>query len=412
MIIIHEGVPGSGKSYDAVRKIIDALAAGRVVYTNIRGLDLRECREAIGAKIGKTADWLSTKLFFVEDEKVPIFWELVPDGAFIVIDEAQLFFNSRDFSKKENRQFGDWASTHRHRGFDLLLITQRAERIDTSVRSLAEFRYRYRKLNVFGRMFKNGYLVYSFAGEDRQHMALRKMSYDVSIFPCYQSYIGDNTEKKVFKAPNLLNHPIFYAMGLCLVALIYFGGKSNIAKGRFLDVTGGQSGSSEEVANPQLQELRQKHSDKTLFKDVPKIQDTEEMEVVEVPQFHSGPGRDLSRALRAGHIAAQADDVIIVDLDGYIENGKIQIVTSRGLRLSRWLRLDIPNMTAAVRRIDLPAGLLRYVEGDTVRRPERLENGTTVATPGDAVAVASIEPKQGEVSIVERPTFRQSGMKH
>ena len=62
MIIIHEGVPGSGKSYDAVRKIIDALKKGRVVYTNIDGLDKDQCREYLTGFLSITRDALDGQL--------------------------------------------------------------------------------------------------------------------------------------------------------------------------------------------------------------------------------------------------------------------------------------------------------------------------------------------------------------
>ncbi len=47
MIVADTGTPGSGKTYDAVKTIIDNLRRPRVVYTNIRGMDAPECIEMI-----------------------------------------------------------------------------------------------------------------------------------------------------------------------------------------------------------------------------------------------------------------------------------------------------------------------------------------------------------------------------
>lgn len=91
MIIIHEGVPGSGKSYDSIRKIIDALKTGRIVYTNIDGIESDDCREAIAALTGLTRDALQTRLLHLEQGQITQFWSFVEPGAFVVIDEAQLF---------------------------------------------------------------------------------------------------------------------------------------------------------------------------------------------------------------------------------------------------------------------------------------------------------------------------------
>lgn len=231
MIIIHEGTPGSGKSYDAIRKVIDALKTGRTVYARIDGVDIEECREALAAMTGLTRDALKEKYVHLKHDEIPRFWEICPPGAFVVIDEAQLYFNSRDWSKDENRKFSDWASTHRHHGYDLLLITQRAERIDSAVRSLAEFRYRYRKLNVFGSLVQKGYLMYSYCGDDNKPLTTKKMTYEVPVFACYKSYVGDATEKQVVKPPNILRHPVVYAMVACLGLFAYFFSQSSFASG-------------------------------------------------------------------------------------------------------------------------------------------------------------------------------------
>jgi len=47
MIITHEGLPGTGKTYDAIIKIISNLKKGRVVCTNIEGTDIPIHQEAI-----------------------------------------------------------------------------------------------------------------------------------------------------------------------------------------------------------------------------------------------------------------------------------------------------------------------------------------------------------------------------
>jgi hypothetical protein len=202
------------------------------VYTNIDGLQSEHCREVIAALTGLTRDSLYDRLIFLESGHIQQFWGICSPGSFVVIDEAQLFFNAPDWSKDDNRKFADWASTHRHYGYDLLLITQRAERIDSAVRSLVEFRYRYRKLNMFGNMFKKGYLVYTYCGDDTKPLGKpQKRTYQTEIFRAYQSYQGDATEKTVIKNPNILNHPLVWFAGLLVIGAVWTFSKSSFVSG-------------------------------------------------------------------------------------------------------------------------------------------------------------------------------------
>jgi zona occludens toxin (predicted ATPase) len=331
MIIIHEGVPGSGKSYDGVRKILDALRAGRVVYSNIDGLQSDVCQEYISQKLGITRDALTSQLVHLPDNSIHNFWDHCEYGSFVVIDEAQNYFNSRDFVKDANREFGKWASTHRHHGYDLLLITQRAERIDTAVRSLAEFRYRYRKLNVFGSLVQKGYLIYTYAGEDPKHLGMRKATYDVSIFPCYQSYVGDATEKKVVKLPNLLNHPIFYALAVVLVCVFYFGSKSPLLHG---DLSMGMNKKKPSVSSPVVPDPSSLPLEKA--KRQPAIAET------------------LSPSPEIVDTSLQT---ITLPLDGLIITSKGAFMTSGGYRLSGVISYDRDLMQATIPSDKLPSGL-------------------------------------------------------
>jgi len=329
MIIIHEGVPGSGKSYDAVRKIIDALKRGRVVYTNIDGMDTDSCLEYISSYVGMTRGDLSDLLRFIPNSVVPQFWEHVEHGSFIVIDEAQLYFNSRDFTKTENREFGSWASTHRHHGYDVLLITQRAERIDTAVRSLAEFRYRYRKLNVFGSLVQKGYLIYTHAGEDPKHLSWRKATYDSTVFPCYQSYVGDATEKKVVKVPNLLNHPLFYGLAFVLCLTFYFGSKSPLLSGKLIDTKA-------ITTNPLMPGQKKAPVEKLPLKKA------EKAPAIAVPE----------------PLDSVDDSLVALPLTGVVEvsDGRVFLMTG-SYRLSRWVDYDRDLMVVWVKPEFVPPGL-------------------------------------------------------
>lgn len=83
-----------------------------------------------------------------------------------VLDEIHKWFSNRDWNDPKNKQFGYWASTHRHYGYEVVLITQNIERVDAAVRSLLEWNYVYRKVNFLGSAVQRFYLCYSYGGDD------------------------------------------------------------------------------------------------------------------------------------------------------------------------------------------------------------------------------------------------------
>ena len=238
MIVGFVGTPGSGKSYDGVRKILDNLQLNRTVYTNIDGLDQPKCREYIRAKYGYSEYFLEKNLKHLTNEEAQEFWNHCPPGSFILIDEVHKLFSNRNWSSDENKQFTEWASTHRHDGFDLVLITQDIEKVDKHARSLIEFTYLYRKINYFGSAVKNKYKVYTFEGDNHKSKPLvtQTRSYDHTIFPCYSSYSHEAVKELGFMTGvNILKHPVFYAIPVVFALTIYFISQSSIVQGRAFD---------------------------------------------------------------------------------------------------------------------------------------------------------------------------------
>lgn len=236
MIIAFTGTPGSGKTYDAVRKVIENLKTGRVVYTNIDGMDAPECLEVIKSVTGLNDHGLACKLNFFEDDQLDNFWNHVQPGCLIVLDEVQNIFNSREWQTKKNVGFNAWASVHRHHGYDVVLITQSIMRIDTAVRALVEWTYVYRKINFFGSLVQKKYLCYAYGGEDTAGSPLSKnaRTYHNIIFLCYKSYVAsDVKELGIMKHANVLRHPIFYAIPVVFGVFIYLLFQSGMLRGDF-----------------------------------------------------------------------------------------------------------------------------------------------------------------------------------
>lgn len=74
-------------------------------------------------------------------------WQALPDGAIVVIDEAQYIFPTRD-PKKPLPEFILALSEHRHRGFDFFVITQSPMLLDAGFRRFVGKHTHYER--VFG----------------------------------------------------------------------------------------------------------------------------------------------------------------------------------------------------------------------------------------------------------------------
>jgi zona occludens toxin (predicted ATPase) len=242
MIYFFTGTPGSGKTYEAVKMIFDELRKGKRVYTNIDGMEHPDCQEALRVMSGLDRFEFSERFihFGFDRNVIENFWEHCEPNSLIVIDEVQKFFSNRDWASDKNKGFGDWASTHRHEGYDLVIITQAAARIDSAVRDLVEWNYVFRKINFFGGAIQKRYLCNVYAGSDTAGAPIKRdiRHYNAKIFRCYKSYVSEDIkEQTILPNINILKHPIFIAipfvLGFCIY-MVFF--KSSFGSGDFLGV--------------------------------------------------------------------------------------------------------------------------------------------------------------------------------
>lgn len=139
MITVYAGTPGSGKTYHAV---MDCIRHNGLLITNINisDLDYHYVPESgiQPFEILKLADDYYSKNDFRED------------GVFLVLDEAQLYFNSRAWNDKGRSDWIKLFTNSRHYGVKILLITQQIEMIDKQIRGCVEYQVDHRKLSRFG----------------------------------------------------------------------------------------------------------------------------------------------------------------------------------------------------------------------------------------------------------------------
>lgn len=161
MLNIITGKPGSGKSYFAVKKIVEQLTDcleferregtphQRKIYTNI-SLNIDEfIRYFQTSEVKKYLYVLDADFFwsttFSGSKQLCKWWEKFDNNSLIVIDEVQYFLGSGGGVESVNdyqKEFELYISTHRHKGQDLFFITQHQDNILKSCLSMAEGLYR------------------------------------------------------------------------------------------------------------------------------------------------------------------------------------------------------------------------------------------------------------------------------
>ncbi|MDO4711181.1 MAG: zonular occludens toxin domain-containing protein [Peptostreptococcaceae bacterium] len=159
MIYLYSGTPGSGKSYHATKDIYIKLKQNERkkkkfthrVISNY-GLDVKTDNFILLDNSEITTEYLYD---FARKNHM----QRVEGQTLLVIDEAQILFNSRDWNsgtkqkEKEKRDTRmDWIkffSQHRKFGYNVILIAQNDRMLDRQVRALVEYEIAHMKMNNF-----------------------------------------------------------------------------------------------------------------------------------------------------------------------------------------------------------------------------------------------------------------------
>lgn len=146
MITLYTGTPGSGKSLHAARDIMQRMRRGRGLICNFFiNLDAVPKRQSDPLCVTN----LDLSPQFLYDYAMQHHVRGKEHQTLIVIDEAQLLFNCRDFGDRMRPKWVEFFTLHRHIGYDILLITQFDRMLDRQIRSLVEYEVRHRKITNY-----------------------------------------------------------------------------------------------------------------------------------------------------------------------------------------------------------------------------------------------------------------------
>ncbi|MFM0526307.1 zonular occludens toxin domain-containing protein [Paraburkholderia strydomiana] len=240
------GVMGSGKSYEVVAgPLLDAVAAGRRVVTNIDGINEAAIHDYLCRKrklergqpgrvvMVATQDFLKPGFFPVENEGpegAVVTPGFVQAGDFVVVDEAWKLWKTGTKITPEHMAF---FRMHRHFvhaetnvACDVVLMIQAVSGLHRDLRDVIELSFVMVKLKSLG--MSKGYRVemYETAKQNnRTRTGTFVRKYKAEIFPLYRSYAGGKgTESTVDKRQNILANKQLWliAGGIVLMSVIAF----------------------------------------------------------------------------------------------------------------------------------------------------------------------------------------------
>lgn len=159
-IVLYSGTPGSFKSYHAVKSCISWLKSGGNLITNFP-LDYKKSIKKPVSGVYEYVNNLDLTVEYLLDFAVKHHKPSVKAQTLIVIDEASIKFNSRDFMVKDRMRWINFFANHRHFNFDVIMITQQDRMLDRQIRGLIETEYKHRSIKNYKTF---GFLLYSLFG--------------------------------------------------------------------------------------------------------------------------------------------------------------------------------------------------------------------------------------------------------
>lgn len=149
MITLYSGTPGSGKSFHAAKDVIRRFRRGGGLIANfpLKVPDGIKPKKELRVSYWDNSEITPQRLaaYALKHHKIG-----VEGQTLLIVDEAQVIYNCREFGAKDRMDWVKFFSQHRKLGFDVLLIAQNDRMLDRQIRTLIEDEVKHRKLNNFG----------------------------------------------------------------------------------------------------------------------------------------------------------------------------------------------------------------------------------------------------------------------
>lgn len=219
MLVFNEGVPRSGKSYDAVEThILPALLKGRKVFARLNGLK----HDLIAEYLGLRLQDVEALLVHVPSEDVPRIHEIAEPNSLVIIDECHDFYpqNFKALPQHVEKFFAE----HGHYGMDILFMSQFYKRLHNALRARVERKTTFQKLTAVG--MKGKYLAtyyHTVAPDKFEKTGKKTKAYDPAIFPLYAGFAPGTENTEVYEEGGM-NVWASVAPWLILAVVLLLGG--------------------------------------------------------------------------------------------------------------------------------------------------------------------------------------------
>ncbi|CAM5223293.1 zonular occludens toxin family protein [Alishewanella longhuensis] len=224
MIIFHEGLPRSGKSYEATKEhIVPALKKGRKVFARINGLNY----EKIAQLAEITEERCRELLHHIPEEQVHTIYQHIENDSLVIIDELQNFFPSG--RQKLSDDMTKFITEHGHRGLDIVTMGQSITDCHNTWRRRTQRKIQFLKLDMVG--MENRYKWTAFQGSlnAKGDITFTEINsgtkkYDPEYFGAYLSHQPDTTNKDNLEDArlNLFNQKsLRYGLPIALAVGVY-----------------------------------------------------------------------------------------------------------------------------------------------------------------------------------------------
>ncbi|HWK52882.1 MAG TPA: zonular occludens toxin domain-containing protein, partial [Hyphomicrobiales bacterium] len=210
MIFTHEGLPRSGKSYEAVLfHILPALKAGTQTYVRLNGV--WEQRAEIAKRLEMTVEQVEALLHPMGDREVKEWlvcrtnndgsmeFPHIPQNSLVVVDEAQEYWPTGRASMPAEVE--NFFSKHGHANLNIVLQTQDWKDLHRHVMRRVAKRNVYTKLDALGIDKRYSVRFFNRVSVDKfETMGTETRVYDETVFVCYHGVQPGVEENAVYKS--------------------------------------------------------------------------------------------------------------------------------------------------------------------------------------------------------------------
>lgn len=193
MIYLYSGTPGSGKSYHAAADIYYRLkrkgSRNRVIANFPVNTDNKRFRYVDNSELNVKYLFSYARLHHSPG---------IEGQTLVVIDEAQIIFNSRSWQSDGSSRM-EWIkffTQHRKLGFDFILIAQNDRMIDRQIRCLIEYEISHMKMGNYFRFLPfTVFLAVNHWYGQKMKLAHEMILYRKKIAKLYDTYMTFDTHR-------------------------------------------------------------------------------------------------------------------------------------------------------------------------------------------------------------------------